>query len=122
MTTQEIANRLVTLCRTGQSATAYQELFASDAVAYEMPGAPNAVTKGIPALLEKSKAWEDNINRVVRMEVTDPVVYGNYIAMGMGVQVEKTDGSLGNFEHEMCVYRVNDGKIVEERFIYAMPG
>ena len=54
MTTQEIANRLVALCRTGQNAQAYKELFAENAIAVEpaYTQAPN--TEGLPALIAKS--------------------------------------------------------------------
>ena len=53
MTTQEIANRLVDLCRTGQNDVAYKELFAENAVAVEPEkwGVPD--TDGMDPLLAK---------------------------------------------------------------------
>ena len=38
MTTQDVANRLVDLCRQGEFNTALDELYAKDAVSIEMEG------------------------------------------------------------------------------------
>lgn len=121
MTVQQIADRLVELCRTGQNDKCYHELFAPTASAHEMPGFPNADTHGVEAMLIKSAAWAADVAKVHKMEVTDPLVYADFFAVGMGIDLEKKDGSR-SFEQEMCVYTVKDGKIVSERFIYAMPG
>lgn len=43
MTTQEIANRLVELCKIGQNDAAMQELYAADIVSIEPAGTPNDV-------------------------------------------------------------------------------
>jgi len=121
MTVQEIADRLVELCRTGQNDQAYHELFADDATAHEMPGFPASDTKGREALLAKSAAWALDVKQVHKMEVTDPLVYADFFAIGMGIDLEKTDGTR-TFEQEMCIYTVSGGKITSERFIYKMPG
>ena len=119
MTTQQVANRLVELMRQGDSDTAYAELFATDASAHEMPGLPNADTYGLEALKAKSKAWEANTKEVHSLEITDPLIYGEHFAVGMGIDVTKADGTRSQ-EEEMCIYHVRDGKIKSERFVYAM--
>lgn len=119
MTVQQIADRLVELCRTGQNDQCYHELFAADAEAFEMPGLPNAHTKGTEALLAKSAAWAADVQEIHKMEVTDPLVYGNFFTIGMGIDLTKKDGKREAAE-ELCVYEVKDGKIISERFIYSM--
>ena len=122
MSIETIANRLVELCRTGQHEQAYHELFADNASAHEMPGYPqNEITIGKEAILKKGEAWSKDVAEVLKMEVTDPLIYGNHFAIGMGIQLKKKDGTIGAFEQEICVYEIQDGKIVSERFIYSMP-
>ena len=121
MTTQQLADQLVANCRAGNFDQCYHDLFAADASAHEMPGVPDGDTHGLAALLAKSEAYAKNMKEVHRVEVTDPLVYADFFAVGMGIDVTKADGSRV-FEQEMCVYTVADGKIVSERFIYKMPG
>lgn len=120
MTTQQIADRLVELCRTGQNDQAYRELFAEDASAHEMPGVPDGTTKGRAALLAKSAQWAKDVKEIHKMEVTEPLVYANFISLGMGIDLTKADGTRSH-EQEICTYIVEDGKIVSEHFIYSMP-
>jgi hypothetical protein len=119
MTTQQIADRLVALCRQNKSTEAYRELFADDASSHEMPGLPNADVQGLDKLIAKGEAYEEGMT-IHGIEVTDPIVYHDYITLGMGIDVTKGNGQRVQ-EHEICVYRVSDGKIVDERFVYAMP-
>ena len=121
MTTQQLADQLVDYCRTGRNDQAYRDLFSADAVAHEPPGIPDNTTRGRAALLAKSAAWADDVAEVLRMEVTDPVVYGDYFALGMGGQLRKKDGTVTPFEREMCIYTCADGKIISERFVYKLP-
>ena len=46
MSTQEVANRLVDMCRQGQNMEALSELYAENCVSREMPGMPNDVDDG----------------------------------------------------------------------------
>ncbi len=121
MTTQQLANRLVELVRTGQSDNAYTEIFSEGASSHEMPGVPGGEAHGREALIAKSAAWAEDVDEVLRMEVTDPLVYGHLFTVGMGIQLKKKDGTVTPFEQEICVYETRDGKIVSERFIYTMP-
>ena len=60
MTTNQIASRLVELCRKGEFETAQKELFAKDAMSIEpqASGAFEKETKGLNAILEKGKKWD----------------------------------------------------------------
>ncbi|NJC28381.1 SnoaL-like domain-containing protein [Neolewinella antarctica] len=120
MTIQQVADRLVTLTREGKSEQAYKELFAKEATSHEMPGVPDGDTKGLDALLAKSAAYDTGFTEVHQMEVSDPVIYGEFIALGMGIDVTRKDGTRSGLEQEICVYHVRNGKIQSERFIYAM--
>ncbi len=119
MTVQQIADRLVELCRTGQNDQCYHELFSADAESHEMPGVPDGHAKGRDALLAKSAAWAEDVQEIHKMEVTGPLVYANFFSIGMGIDLTKKDGNRQS-EKELCVYEVKDGKIISERFIYSM--
>ncbi len=118
MTTQEIANRLVDLCRQGKNAEAYRELFAKHAVAVEPEHAQGpSRTEGLDALLEKGKQFQGIVKEVHSSHISDPQVAGNYFSLTMLLDASFQDGNRMNME-EVCVYQVKDGKIVEERFFY----
>ncbi|MFK8161507.1 MAG: SnoaL-like domain-containing protein [Lewinella sp.] len=120
MTVQQIADRLVELCRAGQFDQCYHELFATDADAYEMPGFPlNNHTKGVEALLAKSKAFADKTEAFYGFSVSDPIVEGDTFAVGMMIDMTEK-GKDRTKSHEICAYVVKDGKIASEHFIYAM--
>lgn len=120
MTTKEVANRLVELCRAGQFDQCYHEIFHEDAAAYEMPGFPhNAVTKGRGALLAKSEAFSKGMKEFHGVTITDPLVHEDVFAVGMTIDVTREDGNRVQ-ESEICTYVVKDGKISSEHFTYAM--
>ncbi len=115
--TQEIANRLVELCRTWKNKEAYKELFAENAVAIEMdyPNIPS--TEGKAALLAKNDEFGEKLVEFHGSEVSDPIVAGPYFSVRMTLDATyKEDGRM-NVE-EICLYKVEDGKIVSEQFFY----
>ena len=117
MTTQEIANRLVELCRTGQNDTAYQELFSANAVAVEPAKWNVPDTVGVDALLAKSQAWKEDLVEMHDASVSDPIVAGDFFTVSM--MIDLTTKSRGrNKMEELCVYEVQDGKIVKEQFFH----
>ena len=120
MSTQEIANRLVELCRQGQYSQAYQELFADNAVAIEPEGAPVQKTEGLQALLGKAAQFAEMTEEFFGNEVSDPVVADNYFAVRMWID-SKMKGQPRMSMDELCLYQVKDGKIVQEQFFYTMP-
>jgi hypothetical protein len=120
MTTQQVADRLVELCRSGQFDQCYHDLFVADADAYEMPGFPqNYHTKGVEALLAKSKGFAETMEEVHAVAISDPLVQGDTFAVGM--MIDSTQKGVGRTKmEEICAYVVKDGKIVSEHFVYAM--
>ena len=117
MTTPEIAKRLVELCRQQKWEQAQKELFADDAVSVEphdMPGFPKE-TKGKAAIHEKTRRFEEMLEKVHAYEVSDPIVGGNAFACTSRLSADfKGQGRMDM--SELCVYEVKDGKVVAERF------
>jgi hypothetical protein len=117
MTTNQIANRLVELCRQGQFETAQKELFAKDALSIEPNASPafDKETKGLDAIIEKGKKWEDMVEAMNKLDVSEPMVASNSFACTMHMDV-----TMKNKEHwdmtELCTYTIKDGKIVTEQF------
>lgn len=120
MTTQDIASRLVALCREGKYDEAYDELFADDAENIEMPAmadGPLGNAKGMAAMKRKSAAWFEGVEEIHGGSVGDPVVSGNWFAVPMSMDITfKGRGRMAM--DELCVYQVRDGKIVREQFFY----
>ena len=117
MKTEEIAQRLVTLCRQGEFATAQKELFADDAVSIEPEATPDfpKETKGRAAMVEKHHKFSAMIEQVYSIAMSEPVVAGNSFAcaMNMGLKLKGQDRMTMT---EICVYEVKDGKIKSEQF------
>ncbi len=119
MNTQEVANRLVEMCRQGQHMDALSELYAENCVSHEMPGMPNEVTEGLPAVTTKSEEWLASVEEMHSSEVSDPVVAGDHFSCTM--KFDCTFKERGRIQmEEICVYQVADGKIANERFFYSM--
>lgn len=54
MTTQDVANRLVELCREGKNDQAIDELYAETIVSHEPPGSPVPHAEGIEVVRQKN--------------------------------------------------------------------
>lgn len=119
MKTEEIARRLVSLCREQKWETALKELFAQDARSIEPHATPgfDQETKGLPAMLEKSKKFVGMVEKVHSISVSDPVVGGEAFACSMTMDLSMKGQGRTNMS-EVCVYQVKDGKITAERFFY----
>jgi len=118
MTTKEIANRLVKLCREGEFEKAQSELFAQDAISIEPQSTPDFAkeTKGLKAIKEKGEKWMNMVQETHEMEVSEPIVSDNSFACTMHMHVTmKQRGEMDMTE--LCVYEVKDGKIVKEEFL-----
>ncbi|MEZ4809875.1 MAG: nuclear transport factor 2 family protein [Allomuricauda sp.] len=116
MTTQEVADKLVGLCREGKYEEAYG-LYAQDAVSVEMPGMPNEMTAGLDNILKGFAQWASNIQEAHGGTVGDPVVVGNHFTVPMTSDVTFKDGNRMNME-EICLYQVENGKIKKASFHY----
>ena len=117
MTTQEIANKLVELCRKGGFEEAQTELFADNAVSIEQQASPDfpQETKGLKAIKEKSEKWNSMVKEIHGLDVSDPLVADNSFAVTMRMDVTMKDGNRMGMT-ELWTYHVKDGKVVSEEF------
>lgn len=119
MTTQEVANKLVDLCRKGEFETAYKELYAPDCVSIEPAGSPMEVCNGLEEMAAKGQAWNEQMEAFHGSSVGDPVVSKDHFSMTMMMDATFKEGGRQKME-ELCVYEVKDGRIVKEQFFYSM--
>ena len=120
MNTEQVAARLVELCREGKYEQAQDELYAEDAVSIEMDGLPPGAlgnASGLEAIREKGRQWGANIVEVHGGSVSDPVVADGWFSIAMGIDATYKDRGRMAMQ-EICVYQVRDGKIVREQFFY----
>lgn len=117
MTTREVANRLIELCRQGQVLEAQQELYADEVTSVEPAHSPNPSASGKEAVLAKGKHFASLIEERHGGSFEDPIVAGNYFSF-----VCKLDATLTGMGRiawdEICVYEVKDGKVISEQFFY----
>jgi len=117
MITQQIADRLVQLCRKGDFEKAQKELFAKDAISIEQQATPGfeKETKGLDAILEKGEQFGTMLEETHSVSISDPIVAGNAIALSLHLDATMK-GSGRSTMSEICVYEVKDGKIISEQF------
>ncbi len=123
MSTKEVAQKLVALCREGKNLDAIDQLYASDIVsveAVEGGGMPREM-RGMEAVRGKSQWWLDN-HEVHDCELQGPFYHGDdQFAVYMKADVTyKPDNKRMQID-EIGVYTVKDGKVAHEAFYYDMP-
>lgn len=120
--TQEIANQLVDYCRQGKFDQAVEELYSPEIVSIEPKGAPfTQRIEGIEAYHKKSENWQQQVEEMYGVEVSNPMVAGNFFTLTMALDI-KVKGQPRSKDKEVCVYEVKDGKIVTEQFFYQTEG
>lgn len=117
MKTEEVAQRLVALCRENKWEAAQRELYADNAVSIEPEATPMfpKETRGKAAILEKGKKFVDMTEKVHSHVVSEPVIANNSFACTMALDLTMKGQGRMNMK-ELCVYEVKDGKIVTEQF------
>ncbi len=118
MTTQEVANRLVELCREGDYETVYRELYSPNAVSVEPQGAPLERAEGMEQIKAKGERWNEMVETVNSSEVSDPIVAENYFTCTMKMNVTFKGAPAPTNMEEVVVYNVKEGKVVQEQFFY----
>ncbi len=120
MTTKEVAEKLVGFCRKGQYEQAQKELYDSNAISIEPKGAQLEFAQGAEALKAKGEQWEAMVEQLHSAHVSDPIVAENFFSVNMINDVTFKGMGRQTIE-EICVYEVNNGKIVKEQFFYSVP-
>ncbi|MEP6700503.1 MAG: nuclear transport factor 2 family protein [Bacteroidota bacterium] len=118
MTTQDVANRFNELAQAGHFDKVQEELYADDAESIEPPHSQGFQTvKGMAAIKEKGKKFNEMVEEMHGGYTTAPVVGGNFFSVGMGMDC--TMKGMGRIKmDEIAVYEVKDGKIVKEQFFF----
>lgn len=116
MNTQDIADDLVALCKTGDFATPGDKYWAEEVRSIE-PMGDNAVSVGRAAAKAKGEWWS-GAHDVHRVEVEGPYVNGDQFVVRFKMDVTVKDSGHRMLMDEMAVYSIKDGKIAEERFFY----
>jgi limonene-1,2-epoxide hydrolase len=117
MTTSEIAKDFVNMLKNNDSEAAAEKYNADDIVSYEAMEGPMAVCHGKEAVNKKS-AWWYSAHEVNRLEVGGPYVNGDSFVVRFTLDVTVKETGENRAMDEVGVYKVKDGKIVEERFFY----
>ncbi len=117
MNAQEVANRLVLLCREGKNVEAINELYDDDVVSREPKGSPMNEKVGKQAVLDATNHWINSVEELHNAFISDPIVGDDFFACTMKVDATYKEHGR-NVMNELCVYEVKDGKIVSDQFFY----
>ena len=115
MTTQDIANDLVALCKEGKFAESGEKYWAKDVLSVE-PMGDSPESHGIEAARGKGEWWANN-HEIHGVEVEGPYVNGDQFVVHFKMDVTPTGGQRMTMD-EMGVYTIKAGKIAEEWFFY----
>ena len=120
MTTQEVANRFMELSKEGKFDVIQEELYSADCESLEPAHAMAAGlghAKGMEAIKEKSKRFNESIEEMHGGYTGDPIVAGNYFSVAMGMDATMKGAGRMKMD-EIAVYEVMDGKITKEQFFF----
>lgn len=118
MTTQELATQLVALLRAGSFEEAQRAFLAQDVESIE----PNAAffpekTSGLDNVLAKGAKFRESIEAVNGLQISDPLVAGNTIAITFTLDAHFQGNGRLIFT-EICVFVVAGNKIIREIYYY----
>jgi ketosteroid isomerase-like protein len=119
MTTNEVATKLVELCRLGENIKALETLYSKDIVSVEpmaMPPMP-AEMRGYEAVLGKSQWWLAN-HEVHEANVEGPFVAGDRFVVFFDYDITNKPTGKRMRMKEAGVYTVTGGKVAREEFFY----
>jgi len=118
MTTLEIANKLVELCKQGKHEEA-KTLYADDAVSVEAfaPPGMDRVAKGLAGIRAKGEWWTSN-HEIHSAIVAGPWPLDDKFIVGFKFEVTNKPSGQRMTMEEMALYTVEGGKIVREEYFY----
>ena len=118
MTVQEVADRLVQLCREGRNVEAINELYEDNIVSREPEGSPiPGKTVGKEAVLKATNQWFDSVAQLHSVNISSPLVSDNFFACTMKIDATYKEHGR-NTMNELCVFEVRDGRIINDQFFY----
>ncbi len=119
--TEQIARRLVALCREGKFSQAHDELYAKNARSIEMEGMSGGAlgnVEGLDAIRQKGREFDQTYDEMHGMSISDPLVAGPFFTCTMAIDAT-WKGRGRSMMEEICVYETAGGKIVREQFFYS---
>ena len=121
MNTQEVADKLVQLCREGKNEEAIDQLYADNVVSKEPKGSHMELIAGKEGVKNKTIQWENSVQEIHSASISEPLVADGFFSVVMDMDVTyKEHGRMAM--SEVAVYQVADGKIVADQYFYSIPG
>ena len=120
MTTLDVAQQYVALCKQGKNEECIDKLFAKDAVSVEAlspPGGEDRVASGQDAIRAKGKTWGEN-NTVHKAEVAGPYPNEDRFAVRFTYDITNKPSGKRMTMDEIGLFTVKNGKITREEFFY----
>ena len=119
MTTQEVADQLVQLCKEGKFSEAVATLYSEEIVSVEAGAPPgqSRETKGLEGVKAKGEWWVAN-HEIHTAVVEGPLVAGSHFSVAFKFEVTFKPQNRRFLMEEIALYKVADGKVVYEEFFY----
>ena len=118
MTKQQVADRLIGLCRRGQFEQAVRELYAPDVISVEPEGVPDRNGQGLDQIYAKGEAFNSKVEKVNSSFISDPIVADNFFSCSMLMNINLKGMLMAIDMNEVCVFTVSDGKVIKEELFY----
>ena len=120
MTTQEVAQKLVDLCKAGKAMEAIHSLYGADIVSVEATPMPDGSRemKGLAAVTGKSEWWY-SAHEIHSATVEGPLVSGDRFCVRFAYDITNKPTGKRMTMDELAIYEVKDGKVVREEFFYS---
>jgi ketosteroid isomerase-like protein len=121
MTTMDIAQQYVELCKQGKFEECLRKLYAKDAVSVEAlspPSGEDRVASGLDAIVAKGKTWGEN-NTVHKADVSGPYPNEDRFAVRFTFDVTNKPSGKRMTMDEIGLFSVKNGKITREEFFYS---
>jgi len=118
MTTQKVADRFIELARQGKLEDILRELFSPEAVSIEANESMGPkVVEGLPAILKKNAMFNSMVETFHGARISDPVISSKYFSVSWWIDTTMKGQGRTQMD-EICVYKVENGKIMSEQFFY----
>ena len=117
MSTQDIANDLVALCKAGKFDEAGEKYWADDVLSVEAAPGDMAQIRGKDGVRGKGEWWA-SAHEVHSTEVEGPYVNGDQFVVRFKMDLTQKESGDRIQMDEVGVYTIKNGKIAEERFFY----
>jgi hypothetical protein len=117
MKTDLVAEKMVKFLRENKREDAIDELFSDKITSVELKGEIQEKVEGKLAVLRKIYERNSDTVQIIDLYVSDPLVSGDYFSFTKDTDVYMR--GIGRvLMNEVCVYKVQYGKIVFEQFFY----